>query len=135
MNKDQDFDWVTARNSCSPHAVFLRLRNGAKHDVAVREKQLKESAKLIGFKVEPIIEGKSFCVRRSGDKLTDSVDFRWSDLGISAHREDDTTIVEASLTLNDEAECRLKIGQVGQEEIITFWQFRQRALEDLFFKF
>jgi hypothetical protein len=46
---------------------------------------------------------------------------------------DDTrkTILEGTLSLSDETECRLKVG----DKELTFWQFRKRALENLFFNF
>jgi hypothetical protein len=43
---------------------------------------------------------------------------------------DDAVLLEAGLTLNDEGECRLRTG----EQELTFWQFRKRALYNLFFK-
>jgi len=44
--------------------------------------------------------------------------------------KDGKKILEATLTLNDSGECRVKIG--GQE--YELWQMRKKALENLFFK-
>lgn len=133
MATNQGFDWVTARNSCTPHEIFLRLQTGAERDCATRQKQL--DGKGVGFVVNAEPESRLFYVRRSGNKITDSVKISWTEAGISAQKEDGTVILSVTLTLNDEAECRLKVGAPSQEEIITFWQFRLRALENLFFNF
>ena len=43
------------------------------------------------------------------------------------HDGADKLMFDATLTLNDKGECRLKIG----EKELDFWQFRKLALEDL----
>jgi len=49
---------------------------------------------------------------------------------LCVHAEDDTLILEATLTLNDQRQCRFKLN--GQE--YESWQIRKRALQKLFFE-
>ena len=65
-----------------------------------------------------------------GDRSTERVEFCRCEKTIQVNDKDGKKILEATLTLNDSGECRVKIG--GQE--YELWQMRKKALENLFFK-
>ena len=127
QDTEQNFSWVKARHACSPYAVFQFLQLGCQRDIEERTtlRPLEHMA-LYSFKVEA--EEKSFLVLRGGARPA-SVRFMWSDAGISVSR-DLRVFLEGTLTLDDQGECRLKVGN----EPLSFWQFRKRALEDLLFR-
>jgi hypothetical protein len=53
------------------------------------------------------------------NQLSVFVVFSWTDSGLSVHSDGGAKIVEATFTLHDDAECRLKPRESGKEEIIT----------------
>lgn len=125
---DQDFAWVTARHACSPYEVYKQLQTGCEVDVAERN-ALRVTFEY-GFKMSPSPPGgNSFRVLRLGQNYSSSVEFKWNEAGISVLADDSAVLLAATLTLNDDGECRLKVN--GEE--LTQWQFRKRALEDLLF--
>jgi len=121
-----DFDWVTIRSKCSALEVLKRLQRGADEDARIRT-GLPAAAPRVTFSVKASAEG--FSVVRSGNDPA-SVEFEIAGDGIRAKR-DGLTLIEATLVVNDQGECKLKVG--SQE--LSAWQFRRRALEDLFFNF
>jgi hypothetical protein len=58
-----------------------------------------------------------------------SVVFEQTEVGVVVKDGDDNEVLEATLTLNNQGECRLKVGK----EELEFWQFRRLVLEDFFF--
>lgn len=59
------------------------------------------------------------------------VSFHLTSKGIAVHKDGSLKPnIEASLTFNNDGECRLKIAGVEYD----FWQFRRTALEELFFE-
>jgi hypothetical protein len=58
-----------------------------------------------------------------------SVDFVCTRDEIQVSDDKDQLLYSASLTLNDEGKCRLRVG----DKELTQWQFRRMALEKLFF--
>jgi hypothetical protein len=131
--KDEDFRWVTARHACSPFEVHKRLQSGCERDVKERN-ELQRPVPADSFAAFKIIssEPDRFSVLREGPSgLNASIAFVCYPTGISVRRDDGTTVVEATLTLNDDGDCRLKAGNSE----LSCWQFRKRALEDLFFGF
>ena len=126
-DQTQDFDWVTARASCSGFHFFQKLKDGIRGDVrAINDIR---SGTGVGFTLDA--EGDHLLVLREGKETDDSIRFMWSGNVMCVINGADATILEGSLTLNDEGQCRMKVG----EKELTFWQFRKRALENLFFNF
>ena len=120
----EDFDWVTAREKCSPGSVFELLRLQVKEDVETRNKSIKEERDAFRFNQNE----KLFSVVLPSEPLRYGVTFSLKGEKIIVERKN-KPFLEATLTLNDEGECRLKVN--GQER--EFWQVRRMALEDLFF--
>jgi hypothetical protein len=124
----QDFDWVAARHTCSPFSVYKTLEEQVKSDIARRNKQQHD----VNFRVDTSAD--RFIVFREASRLSAcpsaSVQFRWNQAGIDVWN-DSEVFLEGALTVNDEAECRIKVKGVE----LTFWQFRRRALEDLLFNY
>jgi len=120
-------NWVKLRHECSPLVMFTKLRLEAEKDVKIRN-QVGEDRSAI-FKI--IKHDGNFSIAREGHEY-DVRDFIRTESGIMVKDKDETVVLEATLTLTDEAECRLKL-KSGEE--LTTWQFRKRALEDLFFNF
>ena len=125
----QDFDWVKARSACSPFGVFTKLRVQLESDVAARNavREERKESNMVSFFLDSAPD--RLLVRREGNNVSASVEFRWTQTGIAVRNDHSAVILEGILTLNDDAECRLRVGR----DELTFWQFRRRALEDLFF--
>jgi hypothetical protein len=124
----EDFDWVTALSSCALSAVFEKLKIQVERDVDLRKAQLKESGATYSFKFSP--DGDSFVVTTLGNNISGrAIKFRLTVTSIAVHGADDNLMLEATLTLSDDGNCRLLID--GEEK--ELWQFRKRALEKLFF--
>jgi hypothetical protein len=119
----EDFDWVTARAHCSPVAVFEKLRLQVKADVQIRNKLLINQRDAFSV----IENGDSFSVIVPSNPLP-KITFSLVDVEIVVDRKG-RLLCEATLTLCDDGECRVKID--GQER--DFWQMRKLALEELFF--
>jgi hypothetical protein len=126
---DQEFRWVTATARCSPFEVFKLLQKGAEQDVADRMESRKPN-ESVAFRLS-IVRQDCFMVLRDGPRISSCIEFTWSESGIQVRGDENQLLLDASLTLNDDGECRLRIGK----ELLTFWQLRKRALEDLFFRF
>ena len=124
---EQQYSWVNARAACSPFEVFKCLLMGAETDVKERNATLAGGSRFT-FKIGPCDE-ESFLVIRQVGKGAASVEFVHTAVGIQVRDDARATILEGILTLNDEGNCRLKVG----DKELTFWQFRRRALEALFF--
>ena len=85
----------------------------------------------ISFKL--IDNNGRFTVSREGNGVYSFVEFICTKNGISAHNGLGEIVIAATLTLNDDGDCRLKAGEEGS--LLTLPQFRKRALESLFFDF
>ncbi|MGA8143003.1 MAG: hypothetical protein WB987_03830 [Candidatus Acidiferrales bacterium] len=122
-------DWVTARSKCSMGIIFEKLRKQVEEDVAIRQKIQQESAnRYYAFKFSDT--GKdSFSVLVEGNRIYGTVRFDWIDSAIHVSNRDGKQLLMATLTLNLEGECRIKINDQEYE----MWQFRKMALESLFF--
>jgi len=114
---------------CSPTEVFQRLKLDVKADAEARTRYLLDHNGTYGFTA--ISNGRSISVFIQGGGVTPgpSVVFTQTEDGISVHDEADNLIFDATLTLSDKGECRLKVDGLELES----WQFRKLALEDLFF--
>ena len=122
-----DFDWVTERANCSVEKVFRSLELGAKSDVDRRNASRKEGETI---KWNTASSGNRFSVfRDGGDWKPKSIEFIRDAEGVLVE-EDGVQAFYASLTINDNGHCRLRVEKRELEE----WQVRRRALEDLFFQ-
>jgi hypothetical protein len=122
-----EFSWVKARAECAVVEVLKALQRGAQQDVSERNELLDTTAQ-VRFKIE--MNSDSFSVLRIGNRVSASVKFTPTKTGIRA-MNGTKLVLEGDLTLNDEGQCRLRVN--GDEHEVEFWQFRRRALEDLFF--
>lgn len=125
--KNHNFDWVTVRHECSLGLMFIRLRQGAETDVATRDRIEETGKKQYRFRLEN--QGRTFVVYREGPSFK-AIEFSIDDKEIAALSTHDKSVdLRATLTLNDDGDCKLL---VNADELYE-WQFRKRALERLFF--
>lgn len=118
-------NWVKARAQCSAFAAFKKLESGVIEDVAVA-KDL--GAPQLHFSVDANLH--HFRVIRASEQSPASVSFTLLGETIVAKDDVGDVIVSAAVVLRDDGECRL----VTDSGELEFWQFRRRALENLFFK-
>ena len=122
-----DFNWVKERAECSLGLVFAKLTAEIQDDVEKRN-QAPQEARPVKFATGSI-SGNHIVVVKEG-RFNKGVTFRLTQDCIEVLDDAERPMFEATLTLNDDGECRFKIG--GQE--VESWQLRKKALEDLFFK-
>lgn len=125
---EREFNWVKVRAECSAEAVFQRLRLSLEVDARSRTDMLLKENAPYGFTT--ISQGASVSVFIQGG-ITEprSIVFTQTADGISVRDGNDKAMMEATLTLNNDGDCRLKVD--GKE--LELWQFRKLALEDFFF--
>ena len=127
-------NWVNLQHECSPFKIFVELQNGAEKDVETRTKLLKPTDTAT-FDIET--NDNYFTVTRHcpddlGDTHSMWVQFAWDNTSITVKTNGAKNLQKATLTLTDDAECKLKL-ENGEE--LDCRQFRKRFLEDLFFNF
>jgi hypothetical protein len=126
MNIPQDFDWVQARANCSIAVVFKQLQLDIEGDIQAVN-AARELPPSHAFQLLANTTGNVFVVSRPSDPnrevkfflIRDQIDI--TGLGMN---------LVATLTLNNEGRCKLKIG----EEELERWQVRRMTLERLFFE-
>lgn len=120
-------DWVTARENCSITATFEKLKLGVESDTKTRHD-------LPGTKCGYEFIGGArdlFSVSLAGSGgLHHVVKFRLDKKTIVVSM-DDAPFLEGRVGLSDEGLCKLTVK--GEE--LELWQFRKRALDNLFFGF
>lgn len=122
-----DFDWVKARADCSLPVVFKQLQLSVQNDVE-RAKALLAPNSGVMLTVQS--QGGRFSVVRSQNRsIPDSVDFVLVRDKIIVKNDEDAFLAEATLTLDNNGTCKLKVEGVELEQ----WQFRRTVLEKLFF--
>ena len=124
MTTKQDFNWVDARHNCSIMVEFEKLRRDVEKATEQHKKLTLDDARF-----EFHDEGEFFVVRclpRHGDE-TGAVFTRKN----GSIEVDAATRFAVSLTLNDDGECRYRIGD-GPQEYLR-WQVIRRALQPVFF--
>jgi hypothetical protein len=127
MAETEKVNWIEKRAQCSLAAVFEKLKLDVEGDVASRTAQLSTPSSY-GFKV--VSNHVSFSVVTLwNDPRRRSVTFTRSAQEIVAADQDGKVIVSAGITLDENGECRARVG--GKE--MEFWRLRQLALEDLLF--
>jgi hypothetical protein len=123
-----DFHWVVARSKCSIAVVFTELQLGAVDDAKKAHSNLSQEG-WPTFEATNII-GNSFCVVRAHNPVCSKrVEFSRSENEIQVRDNDGKLFMTATLTLTNEGECKLKVG----DQELDQWQFRRMALENLFF--
>ena len=120
--------WVRARAECSVQAAFNRLKLQIQDDVHQR-KALRSSSESERLNFNLVSNGKSFTVGRVEQNSHKSLTFIMTERGVSVIDDHDKPIIEGTVTLGDDGQCRLKVS--GRD--LEFWQFRRAALEELFF--
>jgi hypothetical protein len=129
-NVGSDFEWVNARAACSPQKVFEQLHMQVARDVELRNAMRSQNDRY-KFRVDS--EMGMFAVSVEPFPFThvphQIIRFHLDGQTIVARYGDDADIFIATLTLNDEGECRLRI----KDKNYDLWQVRHMALERLFF--
>lgn len=121
---DIKFDWVKARAACTLGQVLKELELGAKADIDV----MKAVAPDRTFKVSS--DGRFSVFETTGTTEIKAVDFEIRN-GLIHVSQNGKTLLEASLTLDNQGQCKLKVRATGEE--LDQWQIRKIALEDLLF--
>jgi hypothetical protein len=121
----KELDWVTERWKCKLLSIFERLKVGIERDCSIRHELPGESH---GFRFTG--NGSTFWVSLEGPQLSHVVKFRMEGTAIVVLM-DDEPFLEGTATLCDDGVCRLSV----KGEAVELWQFRRRALEQLFFRF
>jgi len=125
----KDYDWVSARSACSPTQAFIRLREQVGEDLNKRAALMVEAEKE-KYRFKSGSQDWMFWVSVQGDYIDKAVSFHRTTTGIEVRdARNDAPLMEGKLTLGDDGECKLKVG----EKAYSFWQFRKLALEDVLF--
>ena len=122
-----DFDWVTARHRCSAAKFFERLYLGAQRNMETRNALVQERGERLLFEITQ--DGIVFSVLRPIAGGIAIVRFRLDGDRISVEGQGVRVACEGTITLNHQAECRLKVGDQELDE----WQVLRCGLETLFF--
>ena len=134
--KDHDFNWVEARRNCSFSTEYIEFKNAVKRSVEERRKDLPDDRGAdVRFKEESN-EPTKFSVHRGtpGHEGHTMILFSLVDgeiLVAQAKGFHQTSRPRMSLTLNDQGECRYKIGDEGP---YLRWQVVRWAVEALFYR-
>ena len=126
----EQLDWVHARFECSLVRVFKELEQGVREDIGIAQSLVPERSQT-KFDIVKAASAR-FSAIRVDDPMkasAHSVDFACGNGKITVYNDKDEIMFAATLTLNNEGKCRL----IVNDEELTQWQFRQRALEKLFF--
>lgn len=120
-----DWSWVKAVSSCSVAQKFSELKLDLEGDVEDRNGLVRPGEPTFTI----ASNGSKVSVSKAYGQTLSTVTFSMVEKGVSV-RNDDGLIFEATLTINDQRECRFKIG----EQELESWQMRKRALWELFFE-
>jgi hypothetical protein len=130
MIDSEKFDWIKARQECSLTTMFERLRQQVSADVDQRKKLLRSDSH---YSFEFVSEKTNiFSVAAVGNQIHCRVQFSLEGNGIQIRSDgfQGTPVFLATLTLNDEGDCRFVVDEIERE----FWHIRKMALETLFFQ-
>jgi hypothetical protein len=122
-------DWVEARAACSASKVFQIVCLAVKADMEKRNAQLN----LAIDKYDSHYDGTGdFIAFRKTPRTHRIYRFHQTANGIrvSDDIQDNKTLAEATLTLGDDGQCRLRLA----DKELEFWQFRRKVLEDFLFE-
>jgi len=127
---NEPFDWVEARSKCTLAKVFQQLRAEVKTDVEKRN-SMRGDQPFYEFSMASS-QSDDFTVILSRNGVTHRiVTFGMVGNEIVVADQGNTELARVSLTLNNNAQCRLK---TKKDEELEFWQFRRLTLEKLFFQ-
>jgi hypothetical protein len=126
--RPSDFDWVTMRAQCSALNMFGLLQADAQKNTDTMEALATARGTPLGLQC--IVNTGSFVVVRRLLVGEIGVRFTLSDDQILVESQGVDVHFSARLTLNNDGECRLLVG----EEELDRWQVLRRALEPLFFR-
>jgi hypothetical protein len=121
-NVPDELDWVIVRKDCTLASVFEKVVGGIKKDL----EQINSSTQSNKFQISRNGAYVSVYEERDG-RAGRNVAITCTENCIRA--ECGETKLEATLMVNDEGKCCLKVD--GKERKV--WQFRKDALESLFF--
>jgi hypothetical protein len=121
-----EFDWVTARSSCSLPKVFKELRLRVEEDVKTRN-ALRPDNSPYEFSVAE--NGPEFTVLLEAKDVHRSVTFSLTEHAISVRDDKANQAFDVTLTFSDGGECKLNVGKDER----NLWQVRRMALEELLF--
>lgn len=123
--------WVREiHETCSLAVAFETLKGGVEKDVTARQEIRNEGSQADkGPMFRFSTNGDSFLAVIEGTHLHRAVKFALTK-GVIAVFDNDKPILEGVVVLGDDGVCRLDV----KGERLDFWQFRKRALEDLFFR-
>lgn len=130
IENEEKFDWVKERAECSIDAMFARLKAEIDTDIKSRVALLPEKP-TFSFALETTDDRNKFIVARLShvQPLNRVVTFERKGDDIEVRDDDDKVFLKASLTLNNEGECRFKV----KDRELQSWQLRKEALETIFF--
>jgi hypothetical protein len=126
MTQNSDFDWVAVRSACTASRIFTQRQLGAERDVVARNSTLPANA---GYGYALQSSGPMFSVVLNGNGVARMVIFELGAYAVSVRRGDTNETWEVTPTINDNGECRLRMGNRDYE----CWQFRKLVLESLLF--
>lgn len=109
--------------------AFHTVRLGVESDVRFRNEQLPKTATPF----QAVFESGVLLVFIRTARTNRAIRFSETEVGITVTDEstgDHKVIVEGKITLNDDGQCRLRVGNKDLE----FWQFRRSALEAILFE-
>jgi hypothetical protein len=122
-----EFAWVNARASCSIGLLFEQLKAQVEKDIDARQALSKGPPYYYSFRFK--VENNTIIALIEGHRLHESITFRLSGDAIEVMGKDGKLLLSGKATLNNDGDCRLRVN--GDE--LELWQFRKKALEDLFF--
>jgi hypothetical protein len=124
-----EMDWIGVRSRCTAARLFEHLKEQLQKDVEDRQALRPPDNTWYGFHLD--IGRNRASVMLEGHGLeSEAVVFYLKPNSILIVDGAGKHKFEATPTVNDEGECRLKVN--GEER--ELWQFRKKALEEVFFR-
>jgi hypothetical protein len=125
-NANSNFDWITARSSCTLPNIFKQLRLQIEQDVKIRNSLRPPNAP---YEFALSDQNGGFRVVLKADTLNTGVSFVLAEHAILVRDNSGTEMFAITLTFTDRGECKLNVNSEERD----FWQVRRMALEDLMF--
>lgn len=125
----QELNWVERRAACTVAKVFHELRLGIDNDISTIN-ATKQPSEDNRFSVEPLQSGMGVVIGQPRRVPNRRVLVAVSDHDIEVHDEVKGVKWSATVGLNYEGRCILRLGD-GTE--LEQWQFRKKALEGMLF--
>lgn len=119
----KELDWISIRSKCSLSVMFELLKSQVETDIAKQNEIPGHPQFSMGF------SPASFTVLNHTIEGIRAVVFALTKTHIEIKNAERQILFQASLTINDSGECRLKV----DDKELELWQIRKRALEELFF--